>query len=410
MGIIMNNKVSIIVPVFNKMDFVGSTIESLKAQSHENCEFLLVDDKSTDNSLEVMRTAIKDDERFKIIRRENNGGLSAARNTGLDYATGDFVLFWDADDILRAGAVKKLLKIALLRKADVVKGILVRKKGDRTWVTNRHKKIIPSNVAVKLVNHKTLLLDISSCAYLVRSAFLRDNQINFRSGLYMQDVLFSVMVYCRADRIVATDYRMGEYLQLPAAKAGSGLISEARFQSLQNLNLLLNDFIASDKSGVAVKVQNEIYETFINAAFNTFYINAAQSHIKNSQDKDRLVELQILLRKIPEASIICHGVLSENLIIMYELLFLRSGLIENAISMRKQPRMPNYSQLNQLTKKMDFPSDLLLCLSHLSAPKKDKQPGSTERFNQSIQNIPNRTLLARGRRLVGAVSRRILAR
>ncbi|MEP3298811.1 MAG: glycosyltransferase [Pseudoruegeria sp.] len=92
-------KVSVIVPVYNVADYVEACLESLKRQSFSNFEVLIIDDGATDDSIEIAVQTIGDDPRFRIISREN-GGLSAARNTGLSEAQADVIGFVDSDDRL----------------------------------------------------------------------------------------------------------------------------------------------------------------------------------------------------------------------------------------------------------------------------------------------------------------------
>ena len=367
----MASKLSIIVPVYNKGPFIGETLESLRNQSHSNCEFILVDDKSTDNSIEIMRDYAQRDERFKIIRRAQNGGLSLARNTGLEHATGEFVLFWDADDILRQGAGRKLITVAQRQAADVVKGILMRKNGNRIWITKRHQQILPQKTLVNLSQCPYLLLDISSCAYLIRREYLLQNNINFRSGLYMQDVLFTSQIYKNTDRIAITNIRIGEYVQGHDAQRGSSLISENRVHSLKRLlDLLLEE--NSRETNANKQYRHHIFETYINASLNTFYLDAVRAYQKDVTKRDRLIDLQILLRKIPEASIVLHGVISKDIKLMYELLSLRVGLVDQAVNIRAKGRLPSYKELTTLLDHLEYPSDLIQTINHLASSQASK--------------------------------------
>ena len=90
-------QISVIVPVYNVENHVAACIESLRAQVHPSFEVIVVDDGATDDSHAVAVEAIADDQRFRVIRQEN-GGLSAARNTGLNHATAPFIAFVDSDD------------------------------------------------------------------------------------------------------------------------------------------------------------------------------------------------------------------------------------------------------------------------------------------------------------------------
>ncbi|MCU1279812.1 MAG: glycosyltransferase family 2 protein, partial [bacterium] len=96
-----NPLVSVIVPAFNYGHFLAHTLASVQAQTHSRWECIVVDDGSTDDTWEVSFAHAQRDPRIKYIRR-NNGGLAAARNTGLGAARGDYVQFLDADDAIEA--------------------------------------------------------------------------------------------------------------------------------------------------------------------------------------------------------------------------------------------------------------------------------------------------------------------
>jgi GT2 family glycosyltransferase len=92
--------VTVVVPCFNEDRFVSETLRSVLGQSFTRWECVVVDDASTDNSLEQIWSVARQDERFRVLRHRLNSGLSAARNTGLRAAQGRFVTFLDADDLL----------------------------------------------------------------------------------------------------------------------------------------------------------------------------------------------------------------------------------------------------------------------------------------------------------------------
>ena len=99
-------KVSVVVPLFNKKDAIKATINSVLNQSYSNFELVVVDDGSTDNSVETVQQY--NDDRI-IIFRKINGGPSSARNYGVIHSTGSWVLFLDADDILYPNALQDLI-------------------------------------------------------------------------------------------------------------------------------------------------------------------------------------------------------------------------------------------------------------------------------------------------------------
>lgn len=101
-------KISVIVPCYNQAIFLDDCINSLVSQTYENWECILVNDGSTDNTEEKALEWQKKDSRIKYIRKQN-GGLSSARNSGIEHITGDFVQFLDCDDFLYKEKFEKSL-------------------------------------------------------------------------------------------------------------------------------------------------------------------------------------------------------------------------------------------------------------------------------------------------------------
>jgi len=91
--------VSIIIPCFNVEKFIIRTIECILSQSYNNWEMLLIDDKSTDATVQIIQNYVDGDPRLKLIKLEKNSGPAIARQAGLDNAKGEFVAFCDSDDL-----------------------------------------------------------------------------------------------------------------------------------------------------------------------------------------------------------------------------------------------------------------------------------------------------------------------
>src|ERR1017187_4327252 len=92
-------KVSVIMPCFNHARFVVESVSGILAQTHPDLELIIVEDCSSDNSWDVIRSLTAKDSRIKVIRHERNQGVSKSRNDGLCMATGQFIAFCDADDV-----------------------------------------------------------------------------------------------------------------------------------------------------------------------------------------------------------------------------------------------------------------------------------------------------------------------
>lgn len=111
-------KISIIIPVYNCEKYLDRCLKSVTEQTHKNLEILVIDDGSKDKSGEICDKWAKRDSRITVIHKEN-GGVSSARNAGLDAATGDYVGFVDADDWIEPDMYEFLLKNAKKYDADV---------------------------------------------------------------------------------------------------------------------------------------------------------------------------------------------------------------------------------------------------------------------------------------------------
>jgi glycosyltransferase involved in cell wall biosynthesis len=112
-------RVSVIVPVYNVQDYVVRCIKSIQKQTMPDFELLLIDDGSTDSSGLLCDNVSRYDERIKVIHKKN-GGLSDARNVGLDIAQGEYIFFVDSDDWIDEDTLELLLKTAVDEDADIV--------------------------------------------------------------------------------------------------------------------------------------------------------------------------------------------------------------------------------------------------------------------------------------------------
>lgn len=111
--------VSVIVPVYNSEKYVTAAIKSVLNQTTNDWELILVDDGSADNSLQICQDFSSQDSRINVIHKEN-GGVGSARNTGIDAANGEYVLFLDADDTILPNTIMATSRVAEGYNADLV--------------------------------------------------------------------------------------------------------------------------------------------------------------------------------------------------------------------------------------------------------------------------------------------------
>lgn len=114
-----NPLVSLIVPMYNVGSFAAPCVRSLLSQTYKNLEILIIDDGSTDDTIDICKTEIGSDSRARVLNK-SNGGLSSARNFGTRCCSGDFVMYVDGDDMLDARAVEVMVTAAIENEVDVV--------------------------------------------------------------------------------------------------------------------------------------------------------------------------------------------------------------------------------------------------------------------------------------------------
>ncbi|WP_414672045.1 glycosyltransferase family 2 protein [Leeuwenhoekiella sp. UBA6783] len=117
----MKHRVSVIIPVYNRQAHLKDTLNSIKAQTYRNWECLLVDDQSTDKSVNILKEFEEEDSRFKVLIRPDNRpkGANACRNFGFEHAKGELVNWFDSDDLMEPDFIQKKLS-AFDAKTDIV--------------------------------------------------------------------------------------------------------------------------------------------------------------------------------------------------------------------------------------------------------------------------------------------------
>ena len=194
--------VSIVVPVYGVEKYVGRCFDSVAAQTYPNLECVFVDDRGPDASMDVLReriAAYRGNVRFRVVRHERNRGLSAARNTGADAATGEYVYFLDSDDLLTPDCVALLAEPLRERRVDFVLGNYA-SGGDRSCFipVKAADGFIRGNAEIRA---RYLRGEWFMMAWnrLVKREFLVRENLRFAEGLLHEDNLWSFQLACVAE-------------------------------------------------------------------------------------------------------------------------------------------------------------------------------------------------------------------
>lgn len=188
-------KVSIIIPVYNVSLYIKRCLQSVVDQTYKDIECILVDDCGTDNSIELAQDFInnyKGGISFMILHHDRNKGLSAARNTALNYAKGEFVYFLDSDDSITPDCIGSLMNMAAkYPDTDYVQGNFLDDKGNINkygWhiqlpeYCNNHEELEEFTLS-KVVT--------SACNKVIRKAFLDEHALYFPEGILHEDMYWS---------------------------------------------------------------------------------------------------------------------------------------------------------------------------------------------------------------------------
>lgn len=187
----MSVKVSIVIPVYNAQDYIGQTIDNLIEQTVTDFEVLLVDNNSTDDSFSVMEQKVSEDARFHIYK-ETKKGPAAARNCGLSHASGEWVLFLDADDSFTNDMLERLLEVTEDKNqvVMVVSGYETHKNGETVYVSPPVKETFTIEGMIQRlfeVDHYQGFI----WNKLFRRDIIESRRIHFRENIYYnEDRLF----------------------------------------------------------------------------------------------------------------------------------------------------------------------------------------------------------------------------
>lgn len=196
----MNQTISVIVPVFNVAGYLPQCVDSILSQDYGNLEVILIDDGSTDGSGEICDRYAALDSRVRAIHQKN-GGAAAAKNAGLQLATGEYLAFADSDDYLEPGAYGFLMKILLENGADAVQGSF------REVYRNRAEEQRISEEILEGYDYLLRFPKDFSCALLWNKLYRRAlfDGVFFEEGHKIDDEYFTYQGFLQPRKVVRAD-------------------------------------------------------------------------------------------------------------------------------------------------------------------------------------------------------------
>lgn len=214
----MRKKVSIIIPVYNAQKYLEENIKSVLAQTYKNIEIIYVCDGCTDGSYDILKKYDYDD-RIKIINRHNNLGAAQSRNQGAKEATGEWLIFWDADDIVSCNAIEAMYNAGEKYDADMVicsyGNINEKRKNSKKRIFIYLKEQIES---YPLFLNKGNMLDISSLIIcnapfnkLIKRKIFETDKVWFQDLKNCNDIYYSVAAFLISKKVVYVEEKLYWY-------------------------------------------------------------------------------------------------------------------------------------------------------------------------------------------------------
>ena len=195
--------ISVIIPVYNVENYLEECLNSVQHQTYTNIEVILVNDGSTDNSKMICESYCQEDSRFHLISQTNQG-QSVARNVGVEVSTGEFIVFVDSDDVIKANYLEELMKY-MSDDIDIVESIFTVSKKDFLVENSKETEILfegNSQEAVKIFpNH---VLSVNPVTKLYRRSIVE--AVPYLEGFIFEDIYSGIGMLKYIRKIVKIDY------------------------------------------------------------------------------------------------------------------------------------------------------------------------------------------------------------
>ncbi len=197
-----NPEISVIVPVYNVEKYLARCVDSLLAQTFQNLEILLVDDGATDGSAAMCDAYAAQDARVRVIHKEN-GGLSDARNAGIEAARGKYLCFIDSDDFVAETMLEKLHTLLCRENADIsVCGICDCYEGSQVNQSSEIREFACTGVEALKLTLEGSQLPGSVCSKLIRRELCENHR--FLKGRTYEDAFYTPGLFIGAEKVAAT--------------------------------------------------------------------------------------------------------------------------------------------------------------------------------------------------------------
>lgn len=215
--------VSVIVPVYNKELYLSECINSILNQTYQNIELVLINDGSTDSSLNICQDFLQKDQRINLISI-SNGGAARARNVGILKSKGEYIMFVDGDDIVSPHMTEHLLNLLIKNGGEIAIGnvILFNEKSEKPAPTNQktEKNLHSKDAIISFLSYQ---LSSSSCDKLIKRELFFNPNLEYPVGKIAEDQYIVPALFLRAKTICLSNQVVYNYRQAVTGSVTNGL-------------------------------------------------------------------------------------------------------------------------------------------------------------------------------------------
>ncbi len=234
--------ISIIIPVFNAEVYIEKCLNSLCAQTYANIEILCTDDCSTDNSVKIIQKLQENDPRIKLFHHEKNQGPATARNTGLDGASGEYIMFCDNDDTYEPNMCEKMLSAMLEYDADLV---TCRANIENTYLDKPLADYVNSQPIGKyhLCDKMKCHINVLLWNKIYKKSLIDKYRIRFPDGVSGEDDAFCCTYSAVSEKYYGLEDKLYNYALRKSSftfTIGRGKASEKRFDKIRIIEFIYN--------------------------------------------------------------------------------------------------------------------------------------------------------------------------
>lgn len=273
------SRFSIVIPIYNTEKYLNCCVMSVLTQTFQDFELILVDDGSPDNSLAMCNAWAEEDQRIRVVHQEN-GGLSAARNTGIRCASGEYLLFLDSDDWWSNEEVLNSIARQLLRTPVDVLSFNYRKYFDGKMADPYFAETIPDSEHPESLD-QMMQGDrwvTGACNKAIRRSFLVENELFFRTGITSEDIDWTLRLALCSQTFAFLNVCVFTYRQLTSSISHSGSRKKTECLS-RNICECVRLLEATDHS------KAELMKPFVAYQYGTLLYNVANTAVSERSKK-----------------------------------------------------------------------------------------------------------------------------